>query len=130
MTVTTRVEHIMESYPEQVQCPQLYNSVQLFLYDWIMNNYNTVQSTLLILATYHYVLEAGQLPSSGSNLAGGPLRRCYFESLETSLGQLNNPVNYSSAWKGVIRKVCTQRWKQSQLLKCSGLLHSDANNPK
>jgi len=54
-------------------------------------------------------LEASELPASGSNLSGGPLTRCYFQSLCPYLGQLNRlycPVTDSSAlkevhWKGL-----------------------------
>lgn len=53
------------------------------------------------------LLEASELPSSGSNLSGGLLTMCYFQSLRPYLGQLNRlycQVTDSSALKGVHQK--------------------------
>jgi len=52
---------------------------------------------------YTMFLEASELPASGSNLSGGPLTRCYFQSLCPYFDQFNGlycPVTDSSALKG------------------------------
>jgi len=52
-------------------------------------------------------LEASELSASGSNLFGGSLTRCYFQSLCPYLDQLNSlycPVTDTSALKEVHQK--------------------------